>query len=142
MKVIKIVSSSVLFALLIAQVACNNQHQYEIESIDKYEKGKATIAETEKKNPLRFLSVKGDKKKNMLGQTVVRGNIFNNAKLVSFKDVDIKLSFYSKTGALLEEDNNVVYETITPGASKSFKSKFFTPKGTDSVALKVIGAKY
>ncbi|MEO7264058.1 MAG: hypothetical protein ABIW38_04050 [Ferruginibacter sp.] len=142
MNLIKIISQSVLVAVLITLFACNNQHQYEINSNDKYEKGKETLTAMEQKNPLRFLSVKGENKKNMLGQTVVRGNIYNNAKIVSYKDVDIKLSFYSKTGALLEEDNNVVYETITPGGSQSFKSKFFTPKGTDSVALKVIGAKY
>ncbi len=142
MNLIKIISASVLIAFLITVVACNNQHQYEINSNDKYEKGKETLVAMEQKNPLKFLSVKGGNKKNMLGQTVVRGNIYNHAKIVSYKDVDIKLSFYSKTGALLEEDNNVVYETITPGGSKSFKSKFFTPKGTDSVALKVIGAKY
>ncbi len=142
MNLIKIITPSVLIAVLITQVACNNQHQYEIRSNDKYEKGKETLTEMEQKNPLRFLTVKGGKKKNMLGQTVVRGIIYNSAKMVSYKDVDIKLSFYSKTGALLEEDNNVVYETINPGGSKSFKSKFFTPKGTDSVALKVIGAKY
>jgi hypothetical protein len=142
MNVIKIISPLILIAFLMTQVACNNQHEYEIKSNDKYEKGKETLTEMEQKNPLRFLSVKGGKKKNLFGQTVVRGNIYNSAKMVSYKDVDIKISFYSKTGTLLEEDNNMVYETITPGGSMSFKSKFFAPKGTDSVAMKVIGAKY
>ena len=62
--------------------------------------------------------------------------------MVTFKDIDVKLSFYSKTGALLEEDHEVVYESVNPGGSAGFKTKYFAPKGTDSVAMKVISAKY
>ncbi|MEO7445862.1 MAG: hypothetical protein ABIT96_03725 [Ferruginibacter sp.] len=123
-------------------LACNNEQQYDINTETKYEKSKDNLTETERKNPDRFLHVQGNNKKNLLGQTVVKGIIFNNAKMVTYKDVDIKIDFYSKTGALLEEDHEVVFETITPGGSKSFKSKFFTPRGTDSVTFKVITAKY
>jgi molybdopterin converting factor small subunit len=108
---------------------------------DNYEKGKLTVAEIEQRNPERFLVVNGRDKRNLLGQTVVKGNIINNAKMVSFKDIDIKLTFFSKTGALLEEDHDIIYETLAPGEGKSFKTKYFAPKGTDSVALKVITAK-
>lgn len=108
---------------------------------DKYEQTKETLEETEKKNPKRFLSVEGHDRKNLLRQTVIKGTISNNAKVASYKDVDVELSFYSKTGALLEKDHEVVYETIAPGGTADFKTKFYTPKGTDSVALKVVGAK-
>lgn len=128
-------------SILIMFVACrSNQHHND--STDPYEKGKASVEEIEKKNPARFLSVSGKNKKNLVGQTVIRGNIHSNAKMVAFKDIDLKLSFYSKTGALLEEDREVIYETVNPGDDVQFKSKYFAPKGTDSVALKVIGAKY
>jgi hypothetical protein len=65
----------------------------------------------------------------------------NTAKVASYKDVQIKLSFYSKTKALLEEDVETVFETLAPGKSAEFKTKYFAPKGTDSVALKIMGAK-
>ena len=134
---------SFLFAACILGYSCNNSHQYEISSKDndKYESGKEQLGETEKKFPSRFLKASGSSKKNLLGQTVVRGTIYNNAKIISYKDIDIKLSFYSKTRALLEEDHEMVYETIEPGGGKSFKSKYFAPKGTDSVALTVVSAK-
>ena len=77
-----------------------------------------------------------------MGQTVVKGKLISSAKMVTYKDVDIKLSFYSKTGALLEVDQEVIYETIAPGSTVSFKTKYFTPKGTDSVAMKIVSAKY
>jgi len=100
------------------------------------------MAELEQKSPAGFLTVSGTKKKNLLGQTVVNGTIFNKARVVTYKDIELKLSFYSKTGTLLEEDKEVIYESIHPGGSKRFKSKYFTPKGTDSVAMKIAGAKY
>jgi len=121
--------------------ACNSKTD-DKKTNDTYEKGKLTVEEIEKKTPERFLSVSGNDKRNLLGQTVIKGAISNKAKMVSFKDVDIKLSFYSKTGALLEEDHEVIYETIDPGETKSFKTKYFAAKGTDSVAMKVISAKF
>lgn len=108
---------------------------------DDYEKGKISMEEVEQKNPKRFLSVSGKNKKNILGQTVIKGVVKSSAKIVSYKDVEIKLSFFSKTGALLEEDRETVYETIAPGAEVDFKSKYFAPKGTDSVGFQVISAK-
>ncbi|MBP9098800.1 MAG: hypothetical protein KBF74_08285 [Ferruginibacter sp.] len=122
-------------------ISCNNSND-EKKTANTYEKVKLTVEEIEKKNPERFLSATGYEKKNLIRQTVVKGTIVNNAKMVSFKDIDIKLSFYSKTGALLEEDHEMIYETIAPGDSKSFKSKFFAAKGTDSVAVKVVSARY
>ena len=122
-------------------ISCNNSND-EKKTANTYEKVKLTVEEIEKKNPERFLSATGYEKKNLIRQTVVKGTIVNNAKMVSFKDIDIKLSFYSKTGALLEEDHEMIYETIAPGDSKSFKTKFFAAKGTDSVAVKVVSARY
>jgi hypothetical protein len=135
----------ILSLLLIAMcilVSCSNEKKYDISNSEKYEKNSTSITDIEKKNPEQFLKVTGNSKKNLLRQTVIKGKVFNNAKMVSFKDIAIKLQFFSKTGALLEEDTDVVYETVNPGASASFKSKYFAPKGTDSVAMSVTGAKY
>lgn len=109
---------------------------------DSYEQTRESLESIEKKNPVRFLSVSGNSHRNILGQTVVKGTIRNKASVVTYKDIDVKLSFYSKTGALLEEDHEVVYESVAPGKEEDFKSKYFAPKGTDSVALKIVSAKH
>jgi len=132
----------ILFTSANLFIACTNEKKYDINSSDNYEKGKASIEEIEKKNPEQFLRVSGNSKQNLLRQTVIKGNIYNNAKIVSYKDISINMKFYSKTGALLEEDTDVIYETITPGGSAPFKSKYFAPKGTDSVAMIVSNAKF
>lgn len=135
---------SVLFFIAISTilVSCGDKAEKEAKTADKYEKTKLSLEEIEKQTPEKFISVKGTDKKNLLGQTVVKGKVQNNAKMATFKDIDVKLFFYSKTGVLLQEDQEMIYETLTPGESKSFKSKYFAPKGTDSIAMKVVSAKY
>ena len=108
---------------------------------DSYEAAKESLQDKEIKNPQNFLIVAGHDRHNLVGQTVVKGTITNKATVATYKDVDVKLDFYSKTGTLLESDKETIFEIIAPGQSKNFKTKYFAPKGTDSVALAVTGAK-
>jgi len=136
-------AAAALAFLSIIAAACNSSDKKITEAKDKekYEQTKESLADTEKKNPAQFLSVSGHDRHNLIGQTVIKGTLVNNAKVASYKDVNIELAFYSKTGTLLEKDNETVYEVIAPGESNNFKTKYFAPKGTDSVALKVTSAK-
>ena len=134
----------VFIYLLIVPVlfSCHSNEATKMESEKQsYELTKQSLQEKEKKNPLNFLTVDGHNKHNIIGQMVIKGTITNKASVASYKDVDVKLSFYSKTGALLETDKETVYELINPGESKNFKTKYFAPKGSDSVAFEVVGAK-
>ena len=131
-----------LFIATVIFTSCSSSTEKKTDATkDKYEQTKETLQETEKKNPVMFLTVNGHDKHNLLGQTVVKGTLRNSAKVATYKDVQLKLTFFSKTGALLEEDAETIFETIAPGKSADFKTKYFAPKGTDSVALKVTGAK-
>ncbi len=131
-----------IFAALISMVACNSSEEHQKESQKKYEDVTLSVEALEKKSPTKFLKVSGGDKKNLMGQTVIKGKISNKAKMVTFKDIDIQLSFYSKTGVLLMEDQEMIYEEVAPGGIVNFKSKYFAPKGTDSVSMKVLTAKY
>jgi hypothetical protein len=135
---------SALFAIALSAfiISCSDKAEKEAKTADKYEKTKLSLEEIEKQTPEKFISVKGTDKKNLVGQTVVKGKVQNNAKMATFKDIDVKLFFYSKTGVLLQEDQEMIYETVAPGETKSFKSKYFAPKGTDSIGMKVVSAKY
>jgi hypothetical protein len=106
-----------------------------------YEVVKETLADKEKKNPARFLSVENKNHKNLIGQTVVKGTITNHATVISYKNVLLKLSFFSKTGVKLDEGNETIYEQLKPSETIKFKTKYFAPKGTDSVAVRVMNAK-
>jgi hypothetical protein len=106
-----------------------------------YEVSKKTIEEIERESPLKFVSVVGKDKKNIIGQTVVKGTIINKATTVAYKNFSIRVSFYSKTGTLLEEDEETIMEQVGPGDEVEFKSKFFAPKDAEEVKLKVVSAK-
>ncbi|MEO6188325.1 MAG: hypothetical protein ABIO77_05765 [Ginsengibacter sp.] len=106
-----------------------------------YQLTKKELLIKEQKNPADFLNITGSDKRNLLGQTVVKGKITNKATVAIFKDVDVELSFFSKTKALLEKDTETIFEQLKPGEVKDFKTKYFAPKGTDSVALKILKAK-
>lgn len=132
-----------VFGLLVMVIASCGGSDSKTDSLkkDKYEEKKESLAEIENKNPVRFLSVSGHDKKNLIGQTVVKGTLKNKATVATYKDVELELSFYSKTGALLEKDIEIVYDKIEPGKETDFKTKYFAPKGTDSVSLRVLKAK-
>ncbi len=129
-------------AILFLNACGSGQKDTDSKADKNYEKNKESLEQIEQKNPTKFITIEGNKKKNLLGQTVVKGEIYNNAKMITYKDVEIKISFYSKTGTVLEEDIETIYDTIIPGGSVNFKSKFFTPKGTDSVGFKILEAKH
>jgi hypothetical protein len=127
-----IVSSAILFS-------CNSDTSKSEQ--ENYELTKENLLKKEQEKPQNFLLISGDNKRNLLGQTVVKGVITNKASVATFKDAEVRLSFYSKTKALLETDKETIFEQLAPGESRHFKTKYFAPKGTDSVALEVLSAK-
>lgn len=136
----KMIAAFIVLGSILA--ACGGDEKTaETKAKDKYEQTKESLEETEKKNPKRFLTVEGHDKKNLLRQTVIKGTISNSATVAKFKDVDIEMSFFSSTGALLLKEHEVVYEVVGPGSSVNFKTKTYAPKGTDSISMKVFAAK-
>jgi hypothetical protein len=131
----------ILFSLsFIFLFACKTENKEKKFDPQSYEKTKESLADKEKNNLAKFLKVDNRDRKNLIGQTVVIGHITNKATICTFKDVELKMSFYSKTGTKLDEGIETIYETILPGESVKFKTKYFAPKGTDSVAIQVLKA--
>ena len=126
--------------LSVSIFACKTEKKDKKFDSENYEKVKETLADKEKNNPSRFLTVSNKDHKNIIGQTVVKGTITNSATVCTYKDVELRLSFYSKTATKLDEVVETIYETVAPGKTVKFKTKYFAPKGTDSVAIKVMKA--
>jgi len=106
---------------------------------ETYEKAKESLSDKEKNNPLKFLKVTGDDKKNLIGQTVISGTVTNSATVIAYKDIRIKMLSY-KDGKMVEEHEDVIDGIVKPGSTKSFKTRYRLPKGTDSIALSVMSA--
>jgi len=129
-----------VFFVMSAVFGCKSDKKETKFDTKSYEQVKETLAEKEKNNPAKFLKVVNRDRKNLIGQTVVIGHFTNNATVCTYKDVEIKLSFFSKTGLKLDEGMETIYETIAPGKTIKFKTRYFAPKGTDSVAVAVMKA--
>ncbi|MBR2648324.1 MAG: FxLYD domain-containing protein [Sediminibacterium sp.] len=131
---------SCIVLIMLAFLACSNEKKEKGFDKANYEEVKENMADKEKNNPTKFLVVENRDRKNIIGQTVVKGTIHNKATIASYKDVQLKLSFFSKTAVKLDEAMETVYDNIPPGETIKFKTKYFAPKGTDSVSVKVITA--
>ena len=131
------------FVLIIVTLltGCNSRAKQVAADKESYQKATEMLQQKETKNPVAFLSVGSSDKHNLIGQTVIKGTINNNAKMCTYKDVQLELSFFSKTGALLQKEKETIYDLISPGSSADFKTKYFAPKGTDSVGIKILSAK-
>ena len=125
-----------ILALMLAASCGSGEQKLDTES---YEKTKESLSDKEKKNPLKFLTVTGDNKKNLIGQTVVRGTIKNTASVTAYRDIRIKMLCY-KNGSMVEEHEDIVDDVVKPNTIEDFKTKYRLPKGTDSIALSVMSA--
>lgn len=133
--------NAILLSLsLIFLLACQPEKKEKKFDTQSYEKTKETLADKEKNNAAKFLKVDNKDRKNLIGQIVVMGHITNKATICTFKDIELKMSFYSKTATKLDEGIETIYETIPPGETVKFKTKYFAPKGADSVAIQVLKA--
>jgi hypothetical protein len=132
------------FIILIAATiltACNAGTKTAEKEKASYEKAKETMAEKEAKNPAGFITASCRDRGNLIGQTVIKITLNSKATVAKYKDIEVELSFFSKTGALLQKDVTTIYKTLAPGETVTEKEKQYTPKQTDSIGLKILSAK-
>lgn len=115
--------------------ACGNH------SDNSYLQQVQSVEEMERAQPTNFLSVSGTYNENILGTKVkVKGTIRNNATVATYKDVQVRVTYYSKTQAVLAEKDYVVYDYFQPHSEKSFDLKIDNEKAMESIGLAVINA--
>ena len=98
------------------------------------------MEDIERSSPLKFLKITGSHHANLLNQTVVEGEITNKATLVSYKNIQVEISFHDKDGKVIEKEKNILDDVIKPGGSNDFKIKTGHVKDANSVTLDIIGA--
>jgi len=104
-----------------------------------YEQQKESLLDKESSHFEKFLVVEGEDRRNIWGQTVYRGKIHNRATVCSYNNVRVKLLYY-KDGAQVANHEEVFDHALAPKETLSFKAKYHTPRGTDSVAVSVMSA--
>ena len=133
-----------LFLLLLASVtlfSCKEiDKKFNHKSSRSYAESKKSLEEQERESPKDFLQLTGDDHRNFWGKTVYKGLIRNTATIVAYKDVRVKL-LYFKEGVQVANHEELFDNAIAPNDDYTFKAKYKTPKGTDSVAAYIMSAK-
>ena len=130
----------VLTVLSLAIIGCNSGSTTGYDSGQSYLETKMKLEDKEKQNPTSFLSTDGTYRKNLMGEWVLEGSISNSATVATYKDVILKVNFYSKTNTYLGSENEAIYEYFPPGKSKKFKIKTYGYKGTKTIGWNIFGA--
>ena len=99
------------------------------------------LVDIEKKNPLKYLTVKATWKKNLIGETVIQGTITNNATLANFKDVQLQITWLTQTNTeLSSETPPPIYDYFRPNESRPFKKKFNAPSAMAGFEIVILSA--
>jgi len=131
---------SVILFLILASGLFSCQNKDKKFDDHSYQETKITLAEKERSNPKQFLQLSGDEHRNFFGKTVYKGVIKNTATVVAYNEVRVKL-LYFKNGVQVANHEELFENSIAPNDDFSFKAKYKTPKGTDSVAAYIMSAK-
>lgn len=108
---------------------------------DSYEERVMSVEEIEKSQPPNFLSASGTFMENFWGDKIkIKCKITNKATVASYKDVVIRITFYSKTQTSLGSEEQTLYERFSPTSSKTFNLKVNNYKDVASVGVNVVSA--
>lgn len=110
-------------------------------SVFKTEKEiKADKLTTEQNNPLAYIQTEFLYRPNLLGETVINGTFLNTATLTSYKDVQLTITWYSKTNTAVETQRRTLFEYLSPGQTVTCKWKLSGPSRYSHLKVNVVGA--
>lgn len=107
-----------------------------------YQEKVMSVAETEEMYPTRFLDASGTYRENLLGDRLkVNGTIKSSATVARYKDVTVRVTYYSKTKTNLGSEDYTIYEVLNPGRSTPFKLKIKNYRNVNSIGWDVVDAE-
>lgn len=100
-----------------------------------------TVEEIERGDPQKFLKASCTYHSNLWGDKFkVNGEISNMATVANYKDVVIKIIYYSETETELHSENRILYDRFTAHSSKTFEIKTDKPKACTKLGIEAINA--
>lgn len=98
----------------------------------------------ERSTPLLYLGSKNvrmeEKILSFKRKATISGTIKNSATLAKFKDVNVRVDFYSKTNSVIESQRFVLYNYFPPQSDVTFSLEVIYPKAYISFGLVIEGA--
>jgi hypothetical protein len=93
--------------------------------------------------PSSYLSTAGTYRPNFWQtEEDISGTVSNKALHTNYKDIRIRVNFYSQTKTILGTQDYIVYQYVPYGSTQSFTIKALKPQATASCGWVVTGATY
>ncbi|MBL4664098.1 MAG: DUF4339 domain-containing protein [Flavobacteriaceae bacterium] len=106
-----------------------------------YAEKRMSIEEIENADPIRFLSAKGKYNESFWGTKIkIRGSISNTATMADYKDVTVRVTYYSRTMSVLGSKEYTLYEVYKPRTTTPFRLDIANFKDVDTIRWEVISA--
>ena len=100
-----------------------------------------TIKDIENNSPTDFLSADGKYRESFWGTKLkLDVSVTNQATVADYKDVVIRIRFYSKTETLIGTEDHTIYEVLPPNSVKNFKLEVKNYKDVETIGWEVIDA--
>ncbi|WP_339890233.1 DUF4339 domain-containing protein [uncultured Flavobacterium sp.] len=138
-KVLKIIAIVLIVylgaALIINAINENSSNE------SSYVESVMTIEQIEAQSPLDYLNASGTYNENFFGDAIkVNGIVTNSATMTTYKDITIRVDYYSKTKTLLNSEEYMLYEFYSPNSTKEFKLKVKNYNNVASLGWEVVNA--
>lgn len=137
-----------LFITTVILISCNSEsgttddspsNNVEVEKTP--EQLKAELKQQEQSAPSEYLTADGTYRENFFGDKLkIKCTIRNNATLASFKDIVVRVTFYTKTDTELGSKDYTLYEIVNSNSEKTIDMKIDTYKNVEKIGWRVISA--
>lgn len=144
-----------LFVASLTLLSCNSGSFASAEKVKNTDQLLTELKMQEKKYPLIYLSVDADIKENRIkikeeneirnaeyltdGSTIY-GSIKNTATMAEFKDLVLRLTYYSNTGSEIESKDFPINEFFAPKSINNFRLKVYPPESMTKFGIDIKNA--
>ncbi|MEQ9466191.1 MAG: hypothetical protein RLN88_02205 [Ekhidna sp.] len=91
--------------------------------------------------PNTFVDADGTYSESFWGDKInLNVNITNSAKIAKFKDIKIRVSYYSKTESIITSEDHIIYEVVNPQQTLTKKIQVKNYQDTNSIGWHVVDA--
>jgi hypothetical protein len=131
----------IAIAFIIIQNAGSPNSSGGSSSDDSYHEQIQSIEEIEAASPLQFLNASGTYHENLIGTKFkIQCDIINSATVVSYKDVVIRITFYTKTNTVIGSEEHTLYEVFKPNSTQTIDLKVTKYNNVATIGWEVLDA--
>lgn len=136
------VAGAIFIVTMVVKANMDDIEKVQPETVTQtYEQKVMTVEEVERSEPTRFLTAEGSYNENFWGDKIrLRGIIKSTATIASFKDVVVRVTYFTKTKTKLSSNDYNIYDHFPPRSEVKFDLKIDTYKDVNSIECEVVQA--